>query len=593
VGWTFSTRSYAYSAYNQALCPKLATDHQKIPVKFSTLVQYVTPHRRTLFAIVMLLLLESVVTLAMPWIAGQLTGMALGEPKVLFTSIGWLFIAWLALIILKSVSGFVSSYFIGITGETMAAQLRTRVYEHLQILPLAYLQDRKQGDLLTLLSNDSEHISNFVTNTLVKLLPLIATFLGAFLLMAWLDPVIALLAALLLPIYYLAMKIIGRRIRPVTVAWIKSWSAITSLVMENLGLLPAIKAFNRQPRERQRFEERNVDLLTWSKRQILIQSMLTPAIGLLAGAGLLLLLWVGLSHIESGRLEVSGLISLLLYAAMLTQPVSGLANVYGNVMLTRGAAERLLEFFAMQPEPLDDARPNLPPVRGSIEFQDVSFNYPGRPALFRHLNLCIEAHETIALTGPNGAGKSTLAHLLLRFIEPTDGRILIDGIEIDTVSLSSLREQIGLVAQNTLLLNGTVAENIAYGRHEASMEDIKKAAKAARAVAFIEQLPDQFETLIGDQGIRLSGGQRQRLSLARTLLKDPPILILDEATAMLDPEGEQSFIEECHDLLHRRTVILITHRPASLALAARVYKLDQVHIELASTSPIAKWVGSG
>ncbi len=162
----------------------------------------------------------------------------------------------------------------------------------------------------------------------------------------------------------------------------------------------------------------------------------------------------------------------------------------------------------------------------------------------------------------------------MRFIEPSQGRILIDGTDISEVSLPSLREQIGLVAQNTLLLNGTVAENIAYGRHLASMEEMKKAAKAARADEFIEQLPDQYETIIGDQGIRLSGGQRQRLSLARTLLKDPPILILDEATSMFDPEGESSFIEECHELLHQRTVILITHRPASLALADRILKME-------------------
>jgi ABC-type multidrug transport system fused ATPase/permease subunit len=175
----------------------------------------------------------------------------------------------------------------------------------------------------------------------------------------------------------------------------------------------------------------------------------------------------------------------------------------------------------------------------------------------------------------------------MRFIEPSQGRICIDGHDINEVSLNSLRSQIGLVAQNTLLFSGTVAENIAYGRHFASMEDIKKAAKAARADAFIERLPDQYETLIGDQGIRLSGGQRQRLSLARTLLKDPPILILDEATAMFDPEGEQSFIEECHELLHQRTVILITHRPASLALADRVLKMDLFSSTLSIDTPIS------
>jgi ATP-binding cassette subfamily B protein len=543
-------------------------------VKFSALLQFVTPHRNTLFAIVFLLLLDSAFALTSPWIAGQLTGLVLGEAEVLFSSIRWLLTLWLGLMVIKSLVGFISSYLVGSAGETMGAQLRARVYEHLQVLPLPYHQDRKQGELLTLLSNDSEHISSFVTNTLVQLLPLLVTFAGAFVIMAWLDPLIALLSALLLPLYYIAMKLIGRNIRPVSEAWINAWSNMTSLVMENLGLMPTIKSFTREPVERQRFAQRNSELLRLSKRQILIQSLLPPAVSLLAGGGMLVLLWVGLAHIESGRLQTSGLVSLLLYAAMLTRPVSGLANVYGKVMLARGAANRLLEFFAVQPEPLESNLPNLPAVRGKIEFRNLQFAYPNRSPLFSGFDLEIGAGETIALTGPNGAGKSTLAHLLLRFIDPAQGDILVDGHDIKCVNLGSLRRQVGLVAQNTLLLNGTIAENIAYGRRDATMAEIRKAAQAARADEFISELPEQYDSIVGDQAIKLSGGQRQRLSLARTLLKDPPILILDEATAMFDPEGEESFIQECHDLLHQRTVILITHRPASLALADRVLKLE-------------------
>ena len=300
---------------------------------------------------------------------------------------------------------------------------------------------------------------------------------------------------------------------------------------------------------------------------------MSPVISFLAGAGLLLLLWVGIHHVESGQLETSQLVSLLLYAMLLTQPVSGLANVYGQVMQTRGAADRLLEFFAVEAEPVSAGEPSIGAIRGAIEFQDVSFSYPGRETVLDHFNLSIDAGETIALTGPNGSGKSTLAHLLMRFIEPGSGSVTVDGKDISQFDLHSLRDQIGLVAQNTLLLNGTVAENIRYGRFEAGAEDMKKAAQAARANEFIESLPDGYDTVIGDQGVKLSGGQRQRLSLARTLLKDPPILILDEATAMFDPEGEKSFIRECHELLGQRTVILITHRPASLDLADRVLKM--------------------
>ena len=542
-------------------------------LKYSALLSIVTPHRRTLLAILALLLADSAAALANPWIAGLLTKSVLQGSAATLPSFQWILLAWLGLLAVKSLLAFASGYLIGSTGADMGARLRSRVYDHLQVLPLAYYQERKAGDLLTLLSNDAEAISRFVTSTLVQLLPLVLTFVGAFAIMAWLDPLIALLAALLMPLYYLAMKILGRRIRPLTSAWIRSWSGMVSLVQENLGLIPAIKAFVREPLESRRFEDRNTEFLGLSRQQILIQSIMAPAIAFLAGAGLLLLLWVGISHVGSGQLEPSELVSLLLYAMLLTRPVSGLANVYGQVMQTRGAADRLLEFFSERPEPVSEGKPKLGRALGEIEYDKVSFAYPGRPPVLRDYSLRIAAGETVALTGPNGAGKSTLAHLLMRFIDPDRGTIRIDGRDIAEVDLHSLRDQIGLVAQNTLLLNGTVAENISYGRQEATLDDMKKAARAARADEFIEALPDGYETVIGDQGVRLSGGQRQRLSLARTLLKDPPILILDEATAMFDPEGEASFIEECHELLHQRTVILITHRPASLALADRVVEL--------------------
>jgi len=452
----------------------------------------------------------------------------------------------------------------------------------MQMLPLTYFAEHRSGELLTLLSNDAEEISKFVTTTLVQLLPLCLTFLGAFIIMAMMDPMISLLAITLMPIYFVVMKVLGRRIRPITSAWIVSWSSLFSMVQENLGLFPTIKAFNREALEAKRFKDKNDNLLNLSKRQILVQSMLPPTISLLASAGMVLLLWLGYRHMESGQLEPSELVSLLLYAVMLTGPISGLANVYGTVMHTRGAAERLLEFFAVQAEPTTEALPNLECSKGAIEFRDVSFAYPDRNRVLNHFNLKIDAGETVAITGPNGAGKSTMAHLLLRFMDPTDGHILIDGTNIKDVSLKSVRDHIGLVAQNTLLLNGSVSENIAYGNVHATEMEIKNAAISARADEFIEALPDRYDTVIGDQGIKLSGGQRQRLSLARTLLKNPRILILDEATAMFDPIGESGFIDESREYLKQRTVILITHRPAGLALANRVLRLAPDETEGAS-----------
>ena len=541
-------------------------------MKFSSLLQHVTPHRNTLLLIVVLLIASSALALLNPWIAGLMT-QSLLSPGDGLHDLRLILLGWLGLLALRSLLNMYSQYLMGTTGEKMAAGLRSRVYEHLQSLPLTYHHERRPGELLSLLGNDAQIISGFVTETVAQLLPQLCVFSGAIIMMTLLDPLIAALALVLLPVYFFAMKLLGRRIRPLSSRWIVAWSDMLALAQENLGLLPAIKAFAREQFELRRFNDRNRLLLQTSRQALLVQSLLTPSISFLAGAGLLLLLWIGILQFESGQIDAAALVSLLLYAMLLTQPVSGLANVYGQVMRTRGAADRTLELLEVQPEPIAASKLRLDRVEGSIEFRDVSFAYPGRAEVLHHFNLTIGAGETIALTGPNGAGKTTLVHLLMRFVEPSEGSILIDGMDIREFSLQSLRKQIGLVAQNTLLVNGTVAENICYGHPSASIEEMKKAAVAAWADAFIDELPDQYETLIGDQGVRLSGGQRQRLSLARTLLGNPPILILDEATAMFDPEGEKSFIAECHEMFNQRTVVLITHRPASLALADRILEL--------------------
>jgi len=269
----------------------------------------------------------------------------------------------------------------------------------------------------------------------------------------------------------------------------------------------------------------------------------------------------------------------MLYGMLLTRPLSSLADAYGQIQRTIAASNRLMTVFETKTEDYYSGT-ILPPVKSEIALSNISFNYPGRKPLYTHLNLSVKAGETIAITGENGVGKSTIAHLLMKLHTPQSGHILIDGIDIQGITLKSLRSQIGLVQQNVLLRNCSVLDNLLFGKEDANMEAVKKASKAARAYDFIQNLPQGFHTLIGDNGIKLSGGQKQRLSLARALLKQPAILILDEATAMFDPHGEEQFISENRTLLKEKTVLIITHRPATLALADRIYELKNMTLSL-------------
>jgi len=278
--------------------------------------------------------------------------------------------------------------------------------------------------------------------------------------------------------------------------------------------------------------------------------------------------------LAAGKLSPAQLVSFLLYAQLLARPVGSLADLYGQTQGVRGSLSRLQQAMDEPPEPQGGGGVPLHRARGEIEFRGVRFAYEGRGPALDGLDLRIAAGETLGIIGPNGAGKSTIGHLLARLYAPAAGRILIDGIDISTVPLESLRRQIGVVPQHVLLFHASVRENIAYGRPETDPAAIEAAARAARAHDFIVGLPQGYDTVIGDRGVRLSGGQQQRLALARALFKDPPILILDEATAMFDPQGEAEFLGACHDTRGRRTVLLITHRPASLAAADRVVRIE-------------------
>jgi subfamily B ATP-binding cassette protein MsbA len=448
-----------------------------------------------------------------------------------------------------------------------------RLYDHLQSLPLAFFQKRRHGDTLALLTHDVYVVSGYAGATLLAVVPMLLVVAGAAIAMLRIDARLALLALLMIPLFYLALKLLGRHLRPLASQMREEDALAVAIAEENLGMLPAIKTFTREEAESGRFGAQVGRASLTADRQLRASVWLGPLLQFVASAAVIGVLWLAASRVAQGGLTAESLVAFLLYGQLTLRPVAGLANVYGQTLTARASLARLLGALDEAPEEADAAGATLPPVRGAIAFENVSFAYPGRPPALESFNLNIAAGETLGLIGPNGAGKSTLVHLLLRLYRPDAGRVTIDGIDIAGVSLASLRAQVGLVPQHVLLFNASVRDNIAYGRPDPTDAEIEAAARAARAHDFIAALPDGYSTLIGDRGVRLSGGQQQRVALARALLKDPPILVMDEATAMFDPEGEADFLAECADILRTRTVILITHRPASLAVADRIHAI--------------------
>jgi subfamily B ATP-binding cassette protein MsbA len=538
-----------------------------------TLLAFALPYRGRLALGAGLMVAESALALAVPWLGGKLAAVFIQTPTGDGMTPQTLFLAMLAVLAAQALLKYGNIDLLGGTADRLAADLKIRLYDHLQALPLGFFHQRRQGDALALLTHDVYVVSGYLGGAALGVVPLLLTVGGALVCMFRIQGSLALLALILTPLFYLLIKICGRRMRPLARELQEEHARAIAIAQENLGMLPAIKTFTREEEESERYRNQIEQVVRLSARERRLNAALGPGIQLLAAAAIVLVLWLAQGAIHHGSLAPSQLVSFLLYGQLMTRPMAGLADLYGQTQRARGALGRLAEVLAEEPEPSWDQGKPMPSIRGGIEFWGVTFAYPGRAPALKRLDLRIAPGETIAITGPNGAGKSTIGHLILRLHEPSEGGIFIDGVDITTVSLRSLRGQIGIVPQHVLLFNATVRDNIAYGRPEPTQEEVEAAAKAARAHDFILQLPQGYDTWIGDRGVRLSGGQQQRLALARALLKDPPILILDEATAMFDPEGEREFLKECRELLRRRTVLLITHRPASLELADRVLRL--------------------
>jgi ATP-binding cassette, subfamily B, bacterial len=429
-----------------------------------------------------------------------------------------LLLVWLLLLLVQSLLGNCNRIVSCKNSERMIADLRNLLYAHLQSLPIGYFHNRKYGQTLSLLSYDTSIIGSFVSGTLIGIIPHCVTALGALVCMFLISPSLAALTALLLPLFVVITKVFRRKTRPLSRELMQRYEHLHSIAEENLSSIPLIKSFTREPIELEHFRQGNEELFLASHHYHKEQSQLAPITGFLSGAMIILFLLLAGDRLLAGSLTTGQLISLFLYGLLLTRPFSTMAGVYGQGQRALTSMQRLAEPLSENPERHHSGQP-LPPVRGDITFCDLAFAYPDRDPLFSSLNLTIPAGQTIAITGRNGSGKSTLVHLLIRLLTPDQGQVLIDSINIQSVSLASLRAQIGLLQQSVLLRNSTVRDILLFGKADAIEAELVQAARAAHAYDFIAALPEGFDTIIGDRGVKLSGGQKQRLSLARTLKK--------------------------------------------------------------------------
>ena len=555
-----------------------ATDRSLRPLR--ALLPFISPYKKTMIAALFALLVAAAAMLTLPIALRQLidNGFAANDVDTINRYFGWFFLV--ALIF----GGFAALRFYLVTwlGERVVADIRVAVYKRIIYMDPTFFEVTRIGEVLSRLTTDTTLVQAIAGVNLSIALRSILNVVGGLILLAVTSSQLTFYIVLAIPVVILPLIIIGRRVRTLSRNAQDRIADTSGLAGETLNAIQTVQAFTLEKMQSQRYSEAVTASFTAAARRIRLSAALT-ALGVgLVFAAITLILWLGARAVVAGNMTAGELAQFLFYALFVGSSAAALTELWGEVQRATGAMERLAELLSAKPVIVAPAQPIKLPgrVKGRISFEHVGFCYPSRPDTQALDDFCLEIEpgETVAIVGPSGAGKSTSFQLLLRFYDPQSGRVCIDGNELTQLAPEELRRQIGLVPQDTVLFGESAMENIRYGRAGASDAEVRLAAQAAAAAEFLDELPEGYDTFLGERGTRLSGGQRQRIAIARAILKDPPILLLDEATSSLDAESERLIQQALNTLMQERTTIIIAHRLATVQKADRIVVMDHGRI---------------
>jgi subfamily B ATP-binding cassette protein MsbA len=481
--------------------------------------------------------------------------------------------------VLGAISSYVQSYLTNSVGQWVAHDLRRTLYHHIQRLSLAEHNESRAGDLISRVTKDTDAVQEFINSALLGIFVDLLTLGGMVGVMFYLDWRFTLMALLVAPVLFLVVYTYTRRIKAASRAVRKKESELLSRVAEVLSSIHVVQAFAREDYEEKRFESESVENVQLAVQAKALKAKLSPITEVIVAVGTSLVLGYGARRVLSGEMSVGVLIVFLLYLSKMYKPMRDLSKMSDTVSKAVVARERILEVLNIDSRVRDLPRAKQAPrFKGGIEFSHVTFGYDDGTTVFNDLSIRIEPGQFAAIVGPSGTGKTTMISLIPRFYDPLSGEVRIDGTDVRSYTLKSLRDQVSLIMQDTLLFRATIRENIAYGRPNASLQEIRRAAELADAHKFIESMPQGYDTIVGERGATLSGGQRQRIAIARAVIRNTPILILDEPTANLDAASEQSVIAALGRLMKSRTSVFIGHHLASIRHADVIFVVSDAGV---------------